>query len=187
MRGEMRAMLADPEAARSRDFQGSALRLLGRLRPQRGPIATVLVLSIGGIVLSVIGPRVLGHATDLLFNGVIGRQLPAGITKEQAIAAARARGDGNFADLLSGMNVIPGQGVDFAAVGRTLLLALVMYLIAALLIWSQARLLNTIVQRTITALRSEVENKVHRLPLSYFDSRQRGDGPLDDGVQQPGL
>ena len=175
MRGEMRAMLADPEAARSRDFKGSALRLLRRLRPQRGAIIAILILSIGGIVLSAIGPRVLGHATDLLFNGVIGRQLPAGITKEQAIAAARARGDGNFADLLSGMSVTPGQGVDFAAVQRTLLLALAMYLIAALLIWSQARLLNTIVQRTITALRSDVEDKVHRLPLSYFDSRQRGE------------
>ena len=168
-------MMSDPAAARSRDFKGSALRLIGRLRPQRGAIVAVLILSIGGIALSVIGPRVLGHATDLLFNGVIGRQLPAGITKEQAIAAARARGDGNFADLLSGMNVIPGTGVDFAAVGRTLILALIMYLIAALLIWSQARLLNTIVQRTITALRSEVEDKVHRLPLSYFDSRQRGE------------
>ena len=175
MRGGLRAMIADPAAARSRDFKGSAIRLLGRLRPERGAIIAVLVLSIGGIVLSVIGPRVLGHATDLLFNGVIGRQLPAGITKEQAVAAARARGDGNFADLLSGMNVIPGQGVDFAAVGRTLMLALIMYLIAALLIWSQARLLNTIVQRTITALRSEVEDKVHRLPLSYFDARQRGE------------
>jgi len=171
----MRPMMTDPAAARSRDFTGSALRLFRRLAPQRGAIATVLALSIGGIALSVIGPRVLGHATDLLFNGVIGRQLPAGITKEQAVAAARARGDGNFADLLSGMNVIPGTGVDFTAVGRTLLLALIMYLIAALLIWSQARLLNSIVQRTITALRSEVEDKVHRLPLSYFDSRQRGE------------
>ncbi|MBJ7399876.1 ABC transporter ATP-binding protein, partial [Mycolicibacterium sp.] len=171
----MRPMMTDPAAARSRDFTGSALRLFRRLAPQRGAIVTVLALSIGGIALSVIGPRVLGHATDLLFNGVIGRQLPAGITKEQAVAAARARGDGNFADLLSGMNVIPGTGVDFTAVGRTLLLALIMYLIAALLIWSQARLLNSIVQRTITALRSEVEDKVHRLPLSYFDSRQRGE------------
>ena len=175
LRGAMRPMMTDPAAARSRDFTGSALRLFRRLAPQRGAIVTVLALSIGGIALSVIGPRVLGHATDLLFNGVIGRQLPAGITKEQAVAAARARGDGNFADLLSGMNVIPGTGVDFTAVGRTLLLALIMYLIAALLIWSQARLLNTIVQRTITALRSEVEDKVHRLPLSYFDSRQRGE------------
>ena len=175
MRGAVRAMMTDPAAARSRDFTGSARRLFRRLSPHRMAIAAVLALSIGSIVLSAIGPRVLGHATDLLFNGVIGRTLPAGITKEQAIAAARARGDNTFADLLSGMKVIPGRGVDFDAVGRTLLLVLAMYLVAALLIWLQARLLNVIVQRTITELRREVERKVHRLPLSYFDSRQRGE------------
>jgi ATP-binding cassette subfamily B protein len=175
MRGAVQAMMTDPAAARSRDFTGSARRLFRRLNPQRTAIAAVLALSIGSVVLSAIGPRVLGHATDLLFNGVVGRTLPAGITREQAVAAARARGDNTFADLLSGMNVIPGRGVDFDAVGRTLLLALAMYLVAALLIWSQARLLNVIVQRTITELRSEVERKVHRLPLSYFDSRQRGE------------
>jgi ATP-binding cassette subfamily B protein len=120
-------------------------------------------------------PRILGHATDLLFNGVIGRQLPAGITKDQAIAAARARGNNTFADLLSGMNVVPGEGVNFGAVAGTLALALVMYLIAALLIWAQARLLNLTVQRTLQALRSDVEEKVHRLPLAYFDTRQRGE------------
>jgi len=171
----MRGNTLDPAKARSRNFKGSALRLLARLTPQRWLTATVIVLSIGGIALGVIGPRILGHATDLLFNGVIGRQLPAGITKEQAIAAARARGDNRFADLLSGMNVVPGRGVDFAAVGRTLLLALGLYLVAALLVWAQARLLNVIVQRTVMALRTDVENKVHRLPLSYFDSRQRGE------------
>jgi len=175
MRGGMRMAHQHPREARSRDFKGSALRLLARLTPQRWLAAAVLVLTIGGIALGVVGPRILGHATDLLFNGVIGRQLPAGITKEQAIEAARARGDNTFADLLSGMNVVPGRGVDFAAVGRTLLLALALYLAAALFIWIQARLLNVIVQRTVTALRADVENKVHRLPLSYFDSRQRGE------------
>ena len=59
--------------------------------------------------------------------------------------------------------------------GRTLLLALALYLIAALLVWAQARLLNVTVQRTMVALRSDVEDKVHRLPLVYFDSRQRGE------------
>ena len=173
--GGLRTLTQDPATARSRDFSGSALRLLRRLTPQRRLAAAVVALTIGGIALSVIGPRILGHATDLLFNGVIGRQLPAGLTKEQAIAAARARGDNTFADLLSGMNVVPGRGVDFPAVGRTLALALALYLVAALLVWMQARLLNVIVQRTITALRSDVEHKVHRLPLSYFDSRQRGE------------
>ncbi len=134
-----------------------------------------MVLGVGGIAIGVVGPRILGHATDLLFNGVIGRQLPAGLTKEQAVEAARARGDDTFADLLSGMNVVPGQGVDFGAVGRTLALALALYLVAALLIWVQARLLNVVVQRTMVALRADVEDKVHRLPLRYFDSRQRGE------------
>lgn len=173
--GGMRTMTQDPRQARSRDFTGSALRLLRRLTPYRWLTAAVVGLSVVGIGIGVIGPRVLGHATDLLFNGVIGRRLPAGITKDQAVAAARARGDNTFADLLSGMNVVPGRGVDFTAVGHTLLLALVLYLVAALLVWAQARLLNVIVQRTIMALRAEVETKVHRLPLSYFDSRQRGD------------
>jgi ABC-type multidrug transport system fused ATPase/permease subunit len=160
---------------RSRDFRGSIVRLIKRLTPQRGPASAVILLGIGGIALGVIGPRILGHATDLLFNGVIGRQLPPGITKEQAVAAARARGDNTFADLLSGMNVKPGLGVDFGAIGRTLLLALVVYLIAALLVWAQFRLLNVTVQRTMMQLRSDVEDKVHRLPLSYFDGRQRGE------------
>jgi ATP-binding cassette subfamily B protein len=160
---------------RSRDFTGSAIRLVKQLTPQRALAVTVILLGVGGIAIGVVGPRILGHATDLLFNGVIGRQLPAGLTKEQAIAAARARGDNNFADLLSGMNVVPGQGVDFGAVARTLLLALGLYLVAALLIWVQARLLNVAVQRTMVALRSDVEDKVHRMPLSYFDSRQRGE------------
>jgi ATP-binding cassette, subfamily B, fatty acid transporter len=166
---------AEPPAVRSKDFKGSALRLVKRLTPQRTLTVTVLLLGVGGIAIGVIGPRVLGHATDLLFNGVIGRELPAGITKQQAIDAARARGDDSFASLLSGMNVIPGHGVDFDAIGRTLLLALGLYLVAALLVWLQARLLNVTVQRTMVALRADVEDKIHRLPLSYFDSRRRGE------------
>jgi ATP-binding cassette, subfamily B, fatty acid transporter len=166
---------ATANAARSRDFWASAIRLLKRLAPQRRLAIAVITLGITGTAIGVIVPRILGHATDLLFNGVIGRRLPAGITKAQAIAQARARGDNAFADLLSGMNVMPGRGVDFGAVARTLSLALVLYLIAALLIWAQVRLLNVTVQRTMVALRSDVEDKVHRLPLSYFDGRQRGE------------
>ena len=106
---------------------------------------------------------------------MIGRQLPPGITKDQAVAAARARGNNAFADLLSGMHVVPGHGVDFGAVGRTLALALVMYLVAALMIWVQARLLNVTVRARCRRCGRDVEDKMHRLPLSYFDNRQRGE------------
>lgn len=162
-------------AERSRDFRGTAVRMVRRLAPQRLLTAMVITLSMTGIAIGVIGPRILGHATDLLFNGVIGRELPAGLSKEQAIEAARARGDGQFAQMLSGMNVTPGVGVDFHAVGTTLAVALGMYLAAGMLAWVQARLLNVTVQRTVVALRADVEDKLHRLPLSYFDSRQRGE------------
>ncbi|WP_077099343.1 ABC transporter ATP-binding protein [Mycobacterium terramassiliense] len=159
----------------SHDFTGSAIRLLKRLGPQRERVGAVLVLAVIAVATAAAGPRVLGHATDLIFEGVIGRRLPAGITKDQAVAAARARGESTYADLLSGMNVVPGRGVDFGAVGRTLALAMVLYLSAALLVWLQARQLNAIVQRTMKALRCDAEDKVHRLPLSYFDGRQRGE------------
>jgi ABC-type multidrug transport system fused ATPase/permease subunit len=166
---------APPPALRSRDFKGSAVRLVKQLAPQRRTAIAVVVLSLCGTAVGVVVPRILGHATDLLFNGVIGRRLPAGITKDQAVAAARAQGNNAFADLLSGMHVAPGQGVDFGAVTRTLALALVMYLVAALMIWAQAVLLNVTVRRTLQALRSDVEDKLHRLPLAYFDTRQRGE------------
>ena len=145
------------------------------LAPQRRTAIAVMALSVLGTVIGVVVPRILGHATDLLFNGVIGRRLPAGITKDQAVAAARAHGDNAFADLLSGMQVIPGRGVDFDAIFRTLALALGMYLVAALMIYAQARLLNVTVRRSLQALRTQVEDKLHRLPLAYFDTRQRGE------------
>ena len=161
--------------SRSENFRGTALRLVKQLAPQRSRVIVVMLLGIAGIAVGVIGPRILGHATDLLFNGVLGRGLPAGISREQAVAAARARGDNTFADLLAGSDVVPGQGVDFTAIGHVLSLALLLYLVSAVMVWAEARLLNTIVQRTMFTLRSHVEDKIHRLPLSYFDSRPRGE------------
>ena len=167
--------VAPQRSERSPDFGSLALGLVGRLTPQRGRTAAVVALAVVGSAIAVIGPRILGKATDQVVAGVLGGRLSAGTTKEQAIHAARSRGDGTFADLLSRMNVKPGVGVDFVAVGGTLLLAVGLYLLAALVVWVQARLVNVMVQRATVTLRSDVEDKVHRLPLSYFDSRQRGE------------
>lgn len=175
MRGPFRTAMQMAPTERSRDFRGSAVRVLKRLTPQRLLTSAILALTVVGIGLGVVGPLILGHATDLLFDGVIGRGLPSGITKEEAIEAARARGDTTFADLLSAMNVVPGHGVDFPAVARTLGLALLLHSLSALVIWVQARVLNVVIQRTMVQLRADVEAKIHRLPLSYFDTRRRGE------------
>ncbi|ONM46510.1 ABC transporter ATP-binding protein [Nocardia donostiensis] len=161
--------------AKPKSFGPSLKKLLRRLAPERGYVVLIVVLAIVSVVLNILGPYILGKATNLIFDGVVGKQLPAGITKEQAIEGLREQGQGNLADMLSGMAVVPGVGVDFDAVGRVLLLALVLYLGASLFGWVQGYLLNLVINRTVKRLRSDVEDKIHRLPLSYFDSAPRGD------------
>jgi ATP-binding cassette, subfamily B, multidrug efflux pump len=156
-------------------FGPSARRLLRRLRPHRvkvGAVVTAAVISVG---LAALGPRVLGRATDIIFSGVIGGQLPAGMTKQQAIDAAIAAGHTQIADLLSGVDLVPGQGIDFTALGKVLIVVIALYVGSAILSYVQGYFLNDVVQRTIYDLRSEVEDKLNRLPLSYFDRQPRGE------------
>ncbi|MEV4512837.1 ABC transporter ATP-binding protein [Dactylosporangium sp. NPDC049525] len=158
------------------DFKGSSKRLLRMLAPDRLLIAAVLVFGIGSVVLSVIGPRLLGKATDVIFEGIVGRDLPAGITKAEAVAAARSRGQDRYADMLAAMDhVVPGRGIDFARLERVLLWVAVIYLGAWILGLLQARLTTVVVQRTVYRLREQVSAKLSRLPLSYFDQQPRGE------------
>ncbi|SCG43655.1 ATP-binding cassette, subfamily B [Micromonospora siamensis] len=162
-------------AEKSMNFGPSARRLLGRLRPHRLQLATIIALGVSSVAAAVVGPKILGHATDIIFTGVVGRQLPAGSTLDQAVAGARAAGNDNLADMLARMDVVPGVGIDFDALGRVLLLALGLYLAASLLSWWQGWLLNGVVQRTVLRLRADVEDKLNRLPLPYFDRQPRGE------------
>ncbi|MEP7178766.1 MAG: ABC transporter ATP-binding protein [Pseudonocardiales bacterium] len=162
-------------AEKSMTFGPSARRLLGRLRPQRGLVLCVVALALVSVTMSVLGPKILGHATNIIFAGVVGKQLPANVSLHQAVEAARARGDDNFADLIAGMDVVPGTGIDFTALGHVLLLALTLYVGANLLSWLQGYLLNGLVQNTVLRLRSDVEDKINRLPLPYFDKQPRGE------------
>jgi ATP-binding cassette subfamily B protein len=160
---------------KSLDFGSSAKRLAGRLRPERLRVISVFLAAVVSVALSAIGPRVLGQATDLIFAGVIGSRLPEGMTKAEAIDAARAQGQDQIADLLSGVDLVPGQGIDFQALGTVLLAVLGLYLASALLGFLQGYLLNDVVQRTVLRLRAEVEDKLNRLPLRYFDRQPRGE------------
>jgi ATP-binding cassette subfamily B protein len=160
---------------KSLNFLPSLKRLVGHLAPERVILSLSVLLAVVGIFLNVMGPRILGMATDVIFTGVVGKSLPSGATKEQVVAALRAEGNNTFADLVERLNVIPGQGIDFTLLGRLLLLALGLYLVASLFLWLQGYLLNGAVQRSIYTLRSQVEDKINRLPLSYFDKQTRGE------------
>ena len=156
-------------------FGPSLRRLAGYLAPQRVWVSFVVLAGVASVALSSVGPRVLGRATDLIFGGLVGKMLPAGITKEQAVAGARAAGESRMADLLSGIDLTPGVGVDFDAVARVLGIVIAIYLASALLQFLQGYLLTGVVQRTVYGLRAQVEAKLHRLPLRYFDHQPRGE------------
>jgi ATP-binding cassette subfamily B protein len=128
------------------DFSTSAKRLLARMRPERVDIALVIGLGVLAVGFNVAGPKVLGHATDIIFNGIIGR-----------------------------LRGVPGAGIDFGALSTVLAWVLGLYLTSSLFSWAQGRLLNTVVQRLVYTLREDVEAKLHRLPLRYFDGQPRGE------------
>jgi ATP-binding cassette, subfamily B, multidrug efflux pump len=160
---------------KSLNFLPSLKRLLGHLAPERMILILVVLLAVTGISMNVMGPKLLGMATDVIFTGVLGKNLPSGASKEEVVAALRAQGNNTFADMIERLNVIPGHGIDFTLLGKLLLLALGLYLVASLFLWLQGYLLNGAVQRSIYTLRSQVEDKINRLPLSYFDKQTRGE------------
>ena len=160
---------------RSKDFRGTLGKLLSRLRSERPVLAVAVVFGSLGVVFSVIGPKITGNAMNIIFDGVLGRTLPAGVPKEQVIESLRARGQGQLADMLAATNAAPGVGVDFAALAQILALAVLVYAFASLLAWAQAYIVAGVAQRTVYGLRREVEEKLARLPLRYFDSHPHGD------------
>ncbi|MBH0120173.1 ABC transporter ATP-binding protein/permease [Rhodococcus sp. HM1] len=153
----------------------SIKRILGLLHPQRFIVYGVLLMVLLGVIAQAVAPLLLGRATDVIFDGVIGLQLPAGLTKDEAVAQLRSEGNDQFADMVSGTAAVPGEGIDFGALGRILFVVLALYLLSSALIWVAAYGLNEIVQRVVRDLRSRVERKIHNLPLRYFDTHSRGD------------
>ena len=180
-RGPSRSRMGPPHMAmgmpaeKSLNFVPSAKRLFGLLRPHKGQLWILLAFMVASVAAGSVGPKILGKATDLIFAGFFGAKLPAGATKVEVIAGMRAAGQDRMADLLSGVDFVPGQGIDFGAVAHVLLIVLAIYVGSSLLMWASSYLLAGVVQRTMYRLREDVEAKLGRLPLAYFDGQPRGE------------
>ena len=161
---------------KSQNFGPSARRLLGLMAPDKVIVWAAMAFALVSVALTALGPKILGRATDLIFSGLFSKQIPANVTQEQAVEGMRAQGETKLADMLAAMEHIrPGQGVDFTAVRNVLLLALALYAVSSLLSWTQARIIVRVVNTAVYRLRRDVEAKLGRLPLSYFDSQPRGE------------
>ena len=164
-----------PPPGKAEAFWPSFKRMVGLLGAYRKTLVVVALAAVGTVVLAVAAPKVLGQATNVIFEGVVSTMLPAGTTKAQAVEALRARGMDDFATMLSAMDVVPGAGIDYTRLGWILTVVLALYIGSAVLNWLQGWLLNRVTVKVLYRLRAQVEDKVHRLPLSYFDAVQRGE------------
>jgi ATP-binding cassette subfamily B multidrug efflux pump len=162
-------------AEKAKDFKGSLRRLAGYLKPYTGQLTVVVVLAIASVVLTMAGPKILGEATNILFQGVMGKQFPSGLTKEQAIEMLRASGREQMVEMLEGMEFMPGVGIDFSAIGRVLLILAAIYIASAFFSWLQHYIMAGVSQRTVYGLRKDVDAKLSRLPLKYYDENTRGE------------
>src|SRR5438270_7062160 len=174
MRGGWMGM-GGPPAGKTRDVRKTLRHLIDRLRPEAALLAVVVLLGSVSVAFSVVGPKILGNATNIIFEGIVGKMFPPGVTKAQAIAFLNAQGKGQIAQMLAGMNVTPGKGIDFTALGDVLMLAVGVYVLSALFLWAQGYIMAGVAQRTVYRMRRDVEEKLARLPLKYFDSHPHGD------------
>lgn len=166
-------MMGSPQ--RSMDFKGSGKRLLGQLARDKAKLWGMVAAVVGSVGCSVVGPKILGEATDLVFAGIVGREMPEGLTKEQALEGLRSQGHGGMADMLASTDFTPGEGIDFGAVGVVALWALAVFGMAAVLMLVATRLSNLVQNGMVFRMREELQAKLSRLPLSYFDQQKRGE------------
>ena len=164
-----------PPATRSQDLRTTLRRLSSLLGPERIRLFLAIVFGVVGVGFSVSGPRILGNAMNVLFDGIVGKRLKVGTTKAQAIAALREHGQQQVASMVSSMHLTPGVGVDLDQLGRVLGLAAIVYFFAALFNFGQGYIMAGVTQRTMFGLRRSVEEKLSRLPLRYFDAHSHGD------------
>jgi len=157
-----------------KNFRRALRRLIGELRPERPRILLVVGVALLSTAGSVFGPKILGNGINQLMDGLVGKMFPLGMTQQQAVAQAQ-QSDPQVASMLAGTNFTPGVGVNFAALASVLLGLLALYLVATFFTWVAWYTMAGVAQRTVYRLRREVDQKLGRLPLKYFDTHAHGD------------
>ena len=165
---------------RAANFGKSFGRLVGLLKPHAVAFTLVSILGAIGVVLAVIAPKVLGNATNIIFEGVTSLglmgQFPAGTSQSDVVSALNSAGQTDMANMIGAMDdFVVGAGVNFDALSRVIVTVLAIYVASSVLTWLQGYVINIIMVRTMYRLRESVERKINRLPLSYFDKVQRGE------------
>jgi ATP-binding cassette subfamily B protein len=179
-------MFDGPAPGKANQFGPSFKRMIGLLKPSAVWFVLVSIFGALGVVLSVAAPKVLGNATNIIYEGFTSLQLakpqngfpgfPNGTDQAQVVEALRAAKQNQFADMVAAFGPFKvGDGIQFEQLRWVITAVLAIYVGSALLSWIQGYVINVIMVRTMWRLREDVEAKINRLPLSYFDKVQRGE------------
>lgn len=131
---------------KAKDFKGTLKRLIRYLRPHKFQLAAVLVMAILSTVFSIFSPKVMGKATTKLFEGIMAK-----------------------------IQRVPGAEIDFQYVWHIILILIGLYVLSALFSYVQQYLMAGVAQKTVYDLRKDVNAKLNKLPLKYFDARTHGE------------
>lgn len=166
---------APQKPAKANNFKETFGRVFRRLLRDRTMVFALAAFGLIGVALSVTGPKILGHATDIIFDGFISSQFPEGMTKAEAVASLKADGQDQLAQLVSALDLQPGQGIDMGELGTVLAIVTLIYVVSSLFMWLQGVLATTVVQRMVADLRNDVEKQLNHLPLAHLDRQERGE------------
>ena len=131
---------------KAKDFKGTLRRLIGYLKPRRNSLIAVFFAAILSTVFMIVGPKIMGNAITELFEGAYGK-----------------------------VTGVPGAAIDFEAIGKLLLLLAGLYVISSLFSYIQQYIMSSVAQKTVYDLREDVNGKLKKLPLKYYDGRPVGE------------
>jgi len=152
---------------KAKDFKGTLKRLLRYFAPEKPLLIIVFIAAIFGTVFNIVGPKILGLATTKLFNDLIASfivQVKNNLIQKQLLLNPALP-----------LQLSPVPGIELGYIGRIMLILLGLYIISSIFIFIQQYLMAGVSQRTIYKMRKEVDEKLSKLPLKYFDGRTHGE------------
>lgn len=129
-----------------KDFKGTLKRLIGYLKPHKVQLAAVFLTAILSTVFSIVSPKIMGKATTKLFEGIMQKFMH-----------------------------VPGAKVDFQYIWQIILTLIGLYILSSVFSYIQQYIMAGVAQKTVYAMRNDVNDKLNRLPLKFFDSRTHGE------------
>ncbi|MCT8975209.1 ABC transporter ATP-binding protein/permease [Clostridium sp. CX1] len=156
---------------KAKDFKGTMRRLIKYLAPQKFKLIAVFLTAILSTVFSIVSPKIMGKATTKLFEGLMAKYM----YYQKLSGAAEAVKKGGDPRILANLQSQGVPSVDFNYVGQIILYLILLYIISSVFSYIQQYIMAGVAQNTVYDMRNNVNHKLTKLPLKYFDSRTHGE------------